>query len=195
MRLARHTAFVLSLLGLLVTRVPTSAQTARSPEQQLSRGITLFATDNPTAETERLLRSVLKVRPPTTPEGRAKDIYRDLHNRTEISRRPSTWYAEARFYKSLVYVEQAKWKDSLEACNNLEVNLDKSAEIDYLVWSFNKQPINISLPPTRLKALCLDVLNRFSVTKKREGVRDDKAVAAIVAALASAFQQAKIGRR
>ncbi len=221
MRLARLTAFVLSLLGLLVTRVPTSAQTAtRSPEQQLSRGITLFATDNPTSETEKLLTSVLKVRPPTTPEGeaalyylgryyhrnhymlrqpgaldRAADRYRDLHNRTEKSRRPSTWYAEARFYKSLVHVEQAKWKDSLEACNNLEVKLDKSAEIDYLVWSINKQPINIGLPPTRLKLLCLDVLNRFSVNKKREGVPDNKAVAAIVAALASAFQREKISRR
>lgn len=195
------------------------AKKVTSSEQRLSRAITLYATDNATPEAESLFTQVLKARPRVQLDeetaryylgryyqrnyymlgqrnglSRAVDLFKDIHLAAEGDGRPRRWYAEARFYKGLSYLELAKWKDAIEAIDNIRTPLDSLVEIDYLLWSAPKRQLNARLPATDVKRIYLDVMNRFSVSSKREGQPDARAVSSIIGALQSSLDMAKLRR-
>ena len=185
-------------------------------EQTLGRAITLYATDNATTEAETLFKQVLGMRPRVLRNeetaqyylgryyqrnyymlgqrdalDRAVDQYKALHDAAERDGVPRRWYGEARLYKGLAYLELAKWKDALDAVDHLQTSLDGEVEIDYFVWGANKRSLNTRVPSADAKRLYLDVLNRFGVSSKRNGQRDDKAVSDIVRALEASFVRTK----
>ena len=163
--------------------------------QQLSRAVTLFATDDDGPDAERLFLEVIRRSSVTTTDGetaryylgrlyhrnhymlgqrgalnRAVDRYKEIHTRMEGLGRSSAWYAEARFYKSLAYLELGKWKDAYEAVDHIQPRLDSELEIDYLVWSLRKRPINRRVPTATFKDRYLTLLKARSPVRGRDGV-------------------------
>lgn len=182
----------------LVAASSPSVQTKKRPlsvEQQLGRAITLILSDDDSQEAEQLLLSVAGRNGATTAEGqtaryylgrlyhrnyymlrdggaigRAVERYKQVHN-LEDSRISSRWHAEARFYKSLAYLELGKWKDANEAIRKLDATLDKDVQVDYLKWALERQPLNASFPVNPFRDRCIAVLEANGVTiNRRDGV-------------------------
>jgi tetratricopeptide (TPR) repeat protein len=206
-------AFCLVSIGLLAASVhPRAQQPAQqrtvprqaAPQQQakayssldlqLSRGITLYATDDDSGEAESLFVKIIGSKPATTREGetalyylgryyhrnyymlrqkplldRAVNLYKQLHLRVDGAKRPSTWYAEARLYKGLAYLEMGDWENAFEAVDHIDPKLDDSVDIDYLVWSYDKRQLNRRVPTQVLKDEYLRILTAQGVQKRRKG--------------------------
>jgi tetratricopeptide (TPR) repeat protein len=185
-------------------------------EQALGRAITLYATDNATTEAETLFKQVLATRPrvlrneetaqyylgryyqrnyymlkQTDGLDRAVNQYKALHDAAESDGVSRRWYAEARLYKGLACLELAKWRDAIDAVDQVRTTLDPDVEIDYLVWAASKRPLNTRVPSADVKRLYLNVMNSFAVSSKKSGQRDPKAVGDIVRALQTSFERTK----
>jgi len=199
---------------------PQQQTKAWSPlEQQLSRGITLYATDDDSSEAETLFIKVIRSKPQTTREGetalyylgryyhrnsymlkqpalldRAVDQYKKLHLQVDDRKTPSTWYAEARFYKGLVYLQQGKWEDAFEAVDHMDPQLDANADVDYLVWSYSKRQLNRRVPTQTLKDEYLRIVKASGALKKPKGVPDASTFDAIVRELEGSLGRKALSR-
>jgi tetratricopeptide (TPR) repeat protein len=176
--------------------------------QRLSRAVTLYATDDDSSQAERLFLEVIRSAPVTTKDGataryylgrlyhrnyymlsqstgleRAAERYKEVHLKFAGRERGGTWYAEARFYKSLVYLEQGQWKDAVESIEHVVPALDPELEIDYLAWSLDKRPINKRVDTASFKGKCLAVLKANNVVKTRADGADRKTSSRILAEL------------
>jgi tetratricopeptide (TPR) repeat protein len=211
-------AFAIAVLSSArpVAQRPASA----SAQQALGRAITLYQTDNETPEAETLFKQVLRSPARTTVDqdtahyylgryyhrnyymlrqgdalGRAVDNYKSIHNAAESANRASRWYAEARFYKAIAYIEQANWDDADEAIAHIRPSLDGEAELDYIVWSANKKPLNVTVSTADLQQRVRAVFDRFSVKSRKDGAIDRSAVASIFDALHASLLQASTVKR
>lgn len=183
--------------ALFFTAFQSVAQRSQLPvERQLGRAVTLYATDDDTGEAERLLLAVSRASSATAKDretaryylGRsyhrnyymlrqsnslnlAVDRYKEIHQTAEGGKGPSLWYADARFYKSLAYLELGKWKDAYEAIEHIRPALDAEIEVDYLVWSVSRKSINRKFPSQGLRDRYLELLKAQGVTRdQRDGV-------------------------
>lgn len=194
---------------LFVVAFQMPVQKSQAPvERQLGRAVTLYATDDDSGEGERLLLAVSRAASAAPKDretaryylarsyhrnyymlrkgdtlGLAVSQYKDVHQAAEGSNRPSLWYADARFYKSIAYLELGKWKDAYESIDHIKPALDPEVEIDYLVWSVSRKSINRKFPTQALRERYLSVLRANGVTKdQRDGVnpaRRDTALRAL----------------
>jgi hypothetical protein len=206
-------AFAVLVSDLALAQQPPRAAVQSRPalrtgqQQQLSRAITLFATDDDGPEAEQLFQRVIQASSVGASDGataryylgrlyhrnyymlnhrqgldRAAELYKELHSRLGAERR-GPWYAEARFYKSLAYLQLGKWRDVYEAVDHIDPTLDAEIEIDYLVWAVNKRPINRRVSSAELKAKYLAILRGKNITMSRRGGVDQRTTEAVIAEL------------
>lgn len=183
--------------------------------QQLSRAITMFAADDAGPEAESLLKNVTKQLPVTTSDGataryylgrlyhrnyymlrqasalnQALSRYREVHSKPPLgTERGGIWYADARFYKGLAYLEQGQWEDVYEAIDHIVPSLDKEIAVDYLVWKSPKRAINRRFPTDQLKSEFLAILKANKVVMNRPDRADAKTTAAVLDALQKVLEQ------
>lgn len=220
-------AFGVLSIGLLAASVHPHAQPqvqqqtkAYSPlEQQLSRGITLYATDDDSADAEKLFTRIIATKPATTREGEtalyylgryyhrnyymlrqpallnsAVTRYTQLHQQVDRTRMASLWYAEARFYKGLAYLQQGLWAEAYQAVDQIDVRLDANADLDYLVWSYDKRTLNRRVPTQTLKEEYLRILNAQGVQKRPRGQADRSTFDTIISQLENALGRKALSR-
>jgi hypothetical protein len=222
-------AFCVVSIGLLAASEHPRAQQRPVPQQQtkayssldlqLSRGITLYATDDDSGEAEALFVKIIGAKSATTREGetalyylgryyhrnssmlkqpalldRAVSRYKQLHLQVDRTKVASTWYAEARFYKGLAYLQTGQWEDAFEAVDHIDPKLDASVDIDYLVWSYDKRQLNRRVPTQVLKDEYLRILNAQGVQRRPKGVADRTTFDTIVRELERALGRKALSR-
>jgi hypothetical protein len=197
--------------------VVADAQTGRKTvADQLSLAITLYASDDDTPQAERLFLDVIHRQPVTVPDGAtaryylgrlyhrnyymigqknglnaAVDRYKEVHLKGLGAERGGAWYADARFYKSLAYLELGRWKDAFEAIDHIDPRLDAEVEVDYLVWTVKKRMINRRVPTRELRDACLKILQQHNVVKSRPDGADVATKDAVLASLQAFLQAAR----
>lgn len=205
-----------ALAAALSTTVLAAQSKAVTPVQLLSRGITLYATDDATTEAERLLLQAAKTAGRNTKEAdtaiyylgryfhrnyymlrqqdaikKAIDRYKDVHVGALGTERGGARYADARFYKGLAYLESAEWVDAYEAVDHLRPELDDTIEVDYLIWTPGNKRLNVNVPSGLLRARYLAVADKLAIRSRAKGRKDPQTVSAMIAELSATLQQNK----
>jgi hypothetical protein len=219
LRIQLGIACALSVVAGGLTHAASQTVSRTTQQQQLSKAITLFATDDDSPDAEQLFLRVIKASPVTASDGataryylgrlyhrnyymlnhrngleRAADRYREVHNRSLGLERKGPWNADARFYKSLVYLQQGKWKDAYESVEHIDPSMDNEIEIDYVVWTINKRSVNRRVPSTALKDQFLSLLKRQNVVMSRRDGADPKTTSAVLAELQRLLERWSTGR-
>jgi hypothetical protein len=181
-------------------------------EVQLSRAVNLVLTDDGSREAEHLLLNIIAKQPLATRTGetaryylaryyhrnyymlrqrdalpRAISRYTEIHTGIEKAKAPSRWYGESRFYRTLAHLEQGRWRDGLDTIDRMIPTVDRTVEIDYLVWSVPRRTIGHAFPADTLKARTIEILKANGVTPATPDGVNPKRFDAIVRGLQGAL--------